>query len=825
MKEAGVSMFRNYIDIALRGFLGNKLFSFINVFGLAVGLASVILIGLYVANELSYDRFHPDADRLYRISRDFYAVNGSDELLMATNAAPAAALLAADFPEIEETARIFGGRVLLGRDDVAFYDDGVRFADPSITRLFAFEWLSGDAATALAEPNSVVLTESAARKYFGNTDPLGQTLRMENSMDLAVTGVIRDLPHNTHLYANVLISIETVLRAFGEAARSAWAGNSYHTYVKLAPGADIEAIAARFPDFMNRHIEAEASLWTGMVATKVTDIHLHTDRQFEMQPQGSMATVISLITVAAGILIIACFNFMNLATARSALRSKEVGVRKTIGAERSHLIMQFLGESVGLTLISTLIAVVLVELALPAFGAFTGASLAFDLFGDPALQLGLVALVLVVGCAAGAYPALYLSAFKPAQVMKQRAAVGLGDVLFRNLLVVLQFSISIVLLVATSVVLLQTRYARELDPGFEREQVVVLTGPPSQGLTGRWETLREELLAHADIVSVTASNLLPGQENLNSFGVRPVGQEQMRDMPFQFVDVDFFETYEVPLVAGRTFSREFPNDRVDLPSLPDSETDGNFLLNEAAVRDFGWTIDDAIGQEFEIGTGAGLSMRGRIVGVVADSKFESVRFSVKPLVFIHAPSGMWMNQFPTLASASVRISGRNMADTLAFIDATWARVIPEYPIERSFLSDSFDALYQDDTRLGQLFSSFAALAVVIACLGLFGLATFNTQRRIKEIGVRKVLGGSAWSIVVLLTGDFSRLVLISNLIAWPVAYFAMERWLQNFAYRIDLTPLVFIGSGLIALCIAWVTVGGTAAKAAAQKPVLALRYE
>ena len=817
-------MFKNFLKIALRGFLGNKLFSFINVFGLATGLASAILIGLYVADELSYDRFHPDADRLYRIGRDFYAVNGSDELLMATNAAPAAALLKADFPEIEETARVWGGRALLARDEVSFYDDGVRFVDPAFLRMFAFDWLTGTAATALEQPNSIVLTESAARKYFGSSDPLGQTLTLENSTDLVVTGVIRNLPGNTHLQANVLVSLEMMLQAMGEQARTAWNNSSFHTYVKLAPGASMDTLAVRFPDFLNRHIDPDASRWNGLVPMKVVDIHLHSTRQFEMKAPGSIASVISLVTVAFGILVIACFNFMNLSTARSALRGKEVGVRKTIGAERRHLIQQFLGESVGMTLLATLLAVVLVELVLPVFNSFTGKTLAFDLLRDLGQQASLLALVLIVGCAAGSYPALYLSGFKPAQVLKSKFRSSQGDMLFRNLLVVLQFSISIILVIATTVVLLQTRFAREFDPGFDREQVLVLTGPPSQGVTAAWPALREELLRHPGILAVTASNLVPGMENLNSFGVRPAGEAQARDMPFLFVDQGFFETYAVPVLAGRTFSEDFPNDRIELPTTGAYEGSGSFILNEVAARDFGWTPEAAIGENFEVFT-RDVSMTGRIVGVVANSNFESVRFNVKPLVFILAPPGLWQNRFPTLQNGAVRISGSNVEETLAFIDTTWKSMVPGFPVTRSFLSDSFEALYQNDEHLGRMFGSFAALAILIACLGLFGLATFNTQRRTKEIGVRKVMGGSVWSIVLLLTNDFSKLVLLSNVIAWPVAYFAMNRWLQNFAYRIDLTPLIFIGSGLIALCIAWVTVGGTAAKAASAKPVLALRYE
>ena len=813
-------MWLNYLKISLRSFIVNKLYSFINVFGLAVGLASVILIGLYVVDELSYDRFHPDADRIYRISRDFYATGGSNELHLASLAPRAAEQLKTDFPEIEETARTMNASVgLLARDDVEFYEPNIHFADPSLFRMFAFEWVDGDPATALDLPNSLVLTESIARKYFGNEPPMGQYLKLENGVDFLVTGVIRDLPGNTHLNAEIFMRLESFLSLIGPQAANSWDSNMTYTYVRLAPGADIAALERAFPDFVDRHIGENASQATGFTAMKVTDIHLKSTLQGEMGEPGSMATVLSLATIAIGIVLIACFNFMNLSTARSVLRGKEVGIRKTIGAERRQLILQFLGESVGMTLFATLIAIVLVEVVLPAFNGFTGKALAFDVLRDTGLQLALGLLVLGVGCIAGSYPALYLSGFKPAQVLKSRVRFGFRDVVFRNLLVVLQFSISIVLVIATSVVILQMRYARDLDLGFDKEQVVVLNGSPSQGLTPRWETLRQELLQHPGVSEVTASSLVPSMENASSLNVKVAGNPDSRSMPRMFVDYDFFETYAIDVLAGRSFSEEFPADR--LPATWSAEMAGNFILNESAARDLGWMPEEALDQAFEVSPDdGGFATRGRIVGVVADSNFESLRFSIKPLVFMLSQQAL-----NNMTIASVRITGDDLAGTLAHIDRAWNSVIPQFPVSRRFLSDDFEALYQKDTRLGELFSYFAALAILIACLGLFGLATFNAQRRTKEIGVRKVMGGSVWSIVLLLTNDFSKLVLLSNLVAWPVAYFAMERWLQNFAYRIDLTPLIFIGSGLTALCIAWVTVGGTAAKAASQKPVLALRYE
>ena len=821
-------MFKNYLDVALRGFLGNKLFSFINVFGLAVGLASAILIGLYVADELSYDRFHPDADRIYRIGRDIYPREDFAGLYMATLPVPAAAQLQADYAEIEMAVRARPNPGLLGRGEVAFYEEALLYADPAFLDMFGVEWLAGDPATALDTPASIVLTESLARKYFGDEAPLGQRLTLENTTELTVTGLVRDFGGNTHLRADAFRPLDALLSLLPESLLNGWGPNPMHTYLRLAPDADIAAIESTFPAFMDRHLPpieegVPASAYTGISAMKVSDIHLRSTLQNEMSVPGSLAAVISLATVAVGIVLIACFNFMNLSTARSVLRGKEVGIRKTIGAERKHLILQFMSESLGMALLATVIAIMLVEVTLPAFNGFAGKALVFDVLVDTRLQAALALLILVVGVIAGSYPAFYLSAFKPAQVLKSRVTFGLRDVVFRNLLVVLQFSISIVLVIATGVVGMQMRYTRDLDLGFDKEQVVVLSGSPTQGMTARWEALREELRNYPEVVSVTASSLLPGAENLNDiFGHEqgtPVSEgTALRSM---MVDYDFFETYAIELLAGRYFSADFSADR--LPPEVASEMAGNFLMNESAVRNFGWTPEEAVGKPFELLFGGNTPIRGNIVGVVADSNFETVRLTVKPLIYMLGQQAQW--PFPVFSGASVRITGKDLPGTLAHIDSAWRRVIPEFPLSRRFLSDDFEAMYQDDTRLGQLFTSFAGLAIVIACLGLFGLATFNAQRRIKEIGVRKVMGGTVWSIVWLLTSNFSRLVLVSNVIAWPIAYFAMARWLQNFAYRIDLTPLVFIGSGLIALCIAWVTVGGTAAKAATQKPVLALRYE
>jgi len=813
-------MFGNYLKVTLRNLAGSKLYSLINLLGLAIGLAASLLIGLFVLDELSYDRHFRDADRIYRISRDFPTQN----IFLAPNAPQVAPLLKQDFPDaIEYAARIFGGQALLSRDEVAFYENAIRFVDSDVFHIFEFRWLQGDAATALTRPFTVVLTESIAHKYFGDADALGQTLLLENLAPLEVTGVIADLPRNSHLTLDVAVSMDTVLPIVGERFFNNWGGNNFHTYIKLKPGVAIETLASQFTPFLDRHQTENSARFTGMTAIPLTDIHLRSNRQFELVAPGSMTNVYVFSAAALFILLIACFNFMNLSTARAARRGREVGVRKSLGASRAQLVRQFFGESVLLTLLAAVLALGLVELVLPTFNAFLGKTLTLALLGDLRIPALLAALIVFVGLFAGSYPALFLSRFKPAQVLRSVLAGG-GSAAFRNTLVVLQFAIAIVLVVATLVVMLQQRYASNIELGFQREQIVVLTGSPTAGFGPQWEAMRQELLRNPDILAATSSNLTPLEVNTNSTTVLAEGEDRARALPFMRVDYDFFATYDIPLLAGRGFSVEFPADRAIFPREGVTQGEAGYVLNRLAVEQFGWTQEEAIGKSLTANFDNNTPHPGRIVGVVENSYFESVHGNLKPVVFV-MPEHILVTGVATMDRASLRLSGRNIVATLAYIREVWQRFVPNFPLEQHFLDERYAALHQMEKRQGQLFNVFATLATLIACLGLYGLAAFNAERRRKEIGVRKVMGGSVWSIVWLLTNDFSRLVLFSNLIAWPVAWLAMERWLENFAYRIDLTPLVFIGSGAIALCIAWVTVGGTAAKAASAKPVLALRYE
>jgi len=812
-------MIGNYLKVTLRSMLRNRLFSVINVLGLGIGIAATVLIGLFVLDELGYDRQFQDADRIYRVSRDYMTQN----LYMAPNAPQAAALLKEDFPGIESAARLFGGQALLGNGENRFYEPDIRFADNELFDIFDFEWIAGDPSKALERPLTIVLTESLARKYFGSTDVLGSSLMLENTAPMEVTGVIRDLPRNTHLDLGVVGSLATVPLIVGEQFVRNWGSNNFHTYIRLRQGADINEIAAGLPAFVDRHIGENASAHTGMTAMAVTNIHLHSTRQFEMKPPGSITNVYMFSLTALFILLIACFNFMNLSTAAATQRLREVGVRKSMGAQRRQLAWQFLAESVLMAALACALAIVLVELLLPWLNGLMGKDLELGLLSGWQLPLVLLAVVAVVGVLAGSYPALYLSGFRPVQVLQRRVAGG-GTAFLRNALVVPQFSVAIALVVATLVVFLQLRYVRGIELGFEKDRIVVLSGSPTAGLGQQWDVLRERLLRIPGVEAVTASGQTPLEDNGNARGVSFEGQDNVRSVPIMQVDYDFFSTYGIQLLAGRGFSEAWPGDRL-LPGGDEGARtqDYGVVLNELAVRQLGWTPEEAVGKRVKGFANAPNESGGHIIGVVANSNFESIHSPLKPLAFFMPPR--FQNGMAGLPEASIRISPDRLSEALAGIDALWREFMPEYPLMRRFLNDDFSGLYRQEDQQASLYRGFAVLAIFIACMGLYGLATFNAERRSKEVGVRKVMGGSVWQIVLLLTRDFSRLVLVANVIAWPLAWVVMQRWLEQFAYRIDLTPMIFIGSGLIALCVAWVTVGGTAARAASRKPVLALRYE
>jgi putative ABC transport system permease protein len=827
-------MIKNWLRIALTNWLTHKLYAAINVLGLSVGLVCFLLIMLFVRYELGYDSFFPDADRIYRVSPDYTESTLGPERHPAGAPATLAPLLReAQFDGVEAVARIGGQHALVARGQRVFYEENFRWADPEIFDIFRFQWLSGTAEDALSAPLSVVLSETMARKLFDRTDVLGETFELENSWILTVTGVIADIPANSHLSADLIVGMDTAWAVLEFDYSRNWFYTNFHTYVLLEEGAtsgalleQLRATTARMtevPVFAERALDFTAAPFT---AYPLEDIHLYGGREGEMRAAGSVRFVATFSAIAACLLLIACINFMNLSTARASTRVREVGMRKTLGANRSQLILQFLGEALAFAGVALILALVVIELLLPVFSALIDRPLQFSTLFEPGFFLFMIAITLGTGVVAGAYPAFYLSAFNPARVLKPDTQTFAGGTLLRNALVVVQFFIAITLIVATLVVYKQMQYVKNSELGFARERMVILWGTHNEGLGASWPALKQEFLQQGGITHVTEADMYPGRAADRRFRVEG-GTPEGLNMLAKRVGFGFFDTYDIALRAGRYLDESFSTD-VFLPP-PNVEQGvqptGNYVLNETAARQLGWTPETAIGKrlEMDFSNDFSLVVAGQVVGVVEDIHLESLHEPIRPLVY-YTPALNW-GSLPSFDIATVRLAEGNIEQALAAIDATWRRFNPDIPLLRHFLDTDFEALYQNEERQGQLFTLFALLTIGLACLGLFGLASYTVERRRKEIGVRKVFGGSVWRIVLLLTHDFSRLVLIANVLAWPLAYVAMSRWLENFAYRIDLTPLIFIGSGLIALSIAWATVGGTAAKAANAKPVLALRYE
>jgi len=813
-------MLQNYIKIAVRNLWRYKGYSFINILGLAVGMACCILILLFVLDELSYDKFHDNADRIYRVTREWFNSDGTSSLHLARVAPPIGTLLQQDFPDaIESMVRIRSDyNTLLKVGDRTFIEDRFRWAENSFFDIFSFKLLHGDPNTALAEPNSVILTKSTADRYFGSAEAaMGKVVNYENERDLLVTGVVEDAPHNSHFKFDFLGSFQTLYDMFGaEFMARNWGRNNYATYLLLAKNVPGSALQAQFPGFLDKHLTRLIIEESGHEPTKapsqtnqlhlqkLTDIHLKSHLNSEWEPNGDIKNVYLFTVIALFILLIACINFMNLSTARSSNRAREIGMRKVLGAQRQQLIIQFLGESVFVALVAFVIALGIVELAFPAFNNFSGKELNMNLTENFSLLLGLAGLLLFVGLLAGSYPALYLSGFRPIKVLKNISKSGLGRSGFRTILVVLQFSISIGLIICVGVVYSQLQFWHTKNLGYDKEHIVLLRS--DQSIMEKIESVKARMLQNPNIISVATSHLVPTNNLVNSWGGETLEDDQAEPIQFrlavQEVDYDFIDTYKMNIIAGRNFSRQYATD--------DSTA---FILNESAVRKLGWgSPDNAIGKPLRYG-----GRDGHVIGVLKDFHFESLHNEIVPIIFLITQNSNY--------TVSVRIRPENTKATLEFLENLWTDLRPEYPFEYRFLNEQYDNLYKSEERLMEIFGVFSMLAIFVACLGLLGLASFTAEQKTKEIGIRKVLGASVGRIVVLLTKEYTRWVLIANLIAWPVAWWVMNLWLENFAYRIHIGLQIFILSAVIALLIALFTVSWQALRAALANPVESLRYE
>ncbi|MFK7847966.1 MAG: FtsX-like permease family protein [Rhodothermales bacterium] len=809
-------MIRNYAKIALRNLLKYKGYTFINVFGLALGLVTCLFILQFIQDERSYDQFHEKGERIHQIG--MRGVIGGQFMEIANSGTPMGPTLKQDYPEIEQFVRVKSmGRVLFERENTQFYEDAVYWADSTFFSVFSFPLLRGDEKTALAAPNTIVLTESAARKYFGTAvDPIGQTLRFENRADYEITGIVADVPAQSHLQFDILVSMESVIADLNVI----WLSHHLHTYIVLTPQARISSIEAKFPDLVERYVAPEFEQFTGTSLAEARKSGM--EFGYYTQPLsglyldhvGSDAIGVTsdikylyiLGAIALFILLLAFINFMNLSTARSAQRAKEVGMRKVLGSERKQLIWQFLGESVVLAFVAFFVAGLLFLMMRPMFNSLAGKTLVLS-WETGLLSLSILfGLSLFSGLMAGIYPALVLSAFKPITVLKGKMSTGAKGSWLRGSLIVVQFTVSVMLLIGTGVVFSQIQYMQNERLGFSGEQVVVL--PIEEGQE-QYETFRQALMQHPGVLAVAASDYVPGRVG-NATAYRPEEAPAAETFVLSVARVshDYLETLEINLVAGRDFSKEFSTDVTNA-----------MLINVAGVKEFGWTPEEALGKRVhELAAGEdGEDISRSVIGVVEDFHFESLHESIGPLA-------MNIDQ-PQYQRLSVRIAPENMAATMGFLQTEWEMFEPGYPYNSVFLSADFNRFYAEEQRLGRIFVVFTILAIIIACLGLFGLASFITQQRTKEIGVRKTLGATVPGIVLMLSKEFTRLVLISAAVAVPLSYLLMSRWLEGFAFQVGLNWWIFVGAVAGALLMAWLTVGYQSIKAAVMNPIKALRYE
>ena len=799
------TMLKNYVKVALRAMRKQKAYAFINVLGLSIGMACCCFIFLYVQDEFSYDRYHANADRIVRIAEDLKT--SSETLYQATSSPPMGAAFVKDFPEVLDKVRFTSTGGLFQYQDRRFQEDNLFFADSSVFEVFSFALLQGDPKTALVAPWSMVLTEAAARKYFEEESPLGKTLTDEDDNTFTITGILAEVPPTSHFTFDGLISF-TTWETFYPDTDDAWFWNAFYTYLLLQEGTDKARLEAKIPDFIERHM-GEQSRQIGMgyamlPLIPLTDIHLTSHRTWELATNGNRAYLYIFSAVAVFILLIACINFMNLATARSAERAKEVGLRKVVGARRAQLTGQFLSESFLMTLLAMLLALGLCGVLMPFFNTLTEKTLGLGSLLNGTNVAWLVGIVLVVGAVAGGYPALVLSGFRPARVLKGEFRSTDQGTWLRKGLVVFQFAISMILIVGTAVVMRQLSYLQAQNLGFTQEQMLVINYNYDNEVQRHAEAIKQAFLTHPGVVHAAISMTAPGTEPTNLFTRVEVdeGDEREANLNYYPVDFDFINTYDLEILAGRGFSRDFPADTLE-----------SIVINEAMLAHFGWaTPEEALDKNF---------MRGRqtrkVIGVVKDFNYRSLHEHVQPLGLFIGPG--WTRYL------SLRLRTDQVQRTMAEVEQQWKALVPHRPFDAFFLDDHFNRQYRAEERFASLFRYFAGLGILIACLGLFGLASFTAQQRTKEIGVRKVLGASVGQILVLLSKDFARLVLVAFVVAVPVAYFAMDRWLVSFAYRVGMEAWLFVVAGLLAFVIAGLTVSYQALKAAYANPVEALRYE
>jgi len=794
-------MLKSYLTIALRTLWRHKAFSLLNLLGLAVGMTAFFLIFQYIRFETSYDSFHSKANRIYRVVADVITPSETEKSCTATG--PIAINMIKDFPEVEDAVRLSTDSYLIRKGETKYQEPRTVLADSSFFRIFDFPLVEGDRRTALTNPMSVVLSQSTAKKYFGNADPLGQHLLLTGgAVDATVTAVMMDIPENSQIKADLFVSLSSSRLLYGQPTTdSEWTNHNYYTYLLLRPHTDARALQARFPAWMERHngrLMKELQMHDSLSLEPLVNVYLHST--YGGFDQGSIDNVYIFSIIGVFILFLAVINFVNLATARSAERAKEVGIRKVVGAVKYQLARQFVGESVILSLLAFVLAATLCSVLLPGFNQLAGKNISAGVFSRPADILILLLLAVATGLAAGFYPALVLSSFRPVMVLKGHFASGTKGGMLRKSLVVFQFTISILLLIGTAVVYTQLNYMRSRDLGFSKTQTLLI---PTNGDKNK-DAFKQAIATLPGVEATCYSSSVPGSGGAASAYSElenNKGETQKTNLDTYFVDFDFITQYNLKLIAGRGFSHSFPTDSTQA-----------MVLNESAARLLGYkTPAEALGRDF-----SQWGRKGKIIGVLKDFHYQSLQQPILPLVMRYEPWFAWI---------SVKVSAPNLQKTIQAIGDKWTRIIPNRPFEYNFLDEFFDRQYRAQNRFGRLFFNFALLAIFISCLGLLGLASYNTIQRTKEIGVRKILGAGVPSIVNLLSIDFIKLVGIAFLIATPIAWLGMHRWLADFAYHTAIPWWIFAGAGAIAVGIAVLTISYQAIRAATANPVQSLRSE
>jgi putative ABC transport system permease protein len=799
------AMFINYLNVALRNIKRYKGYSFINIAGLAIGMACALVIFLHIAFEFSYDKHHKNADRIFRITSEFKQGDRADHSAYI----PAIPPLQEEFPEVVTSVRIFSyswkEKAIVSNGEKYFYEERFFLADPSIFEIFSIPLLKGDLKTALKDTNQIVISESIARKYFGDDNPLGQVLSFKNpgQAEFLVSGVFKDFPPNSHFHCDFVVPLTAGSNLFWDNFLNR---NSFYTYVLLQKGISPAEVEKKFSAFLRKHLGNDAGFFT-LHLQPLTSIHLHSHLNGEIEANSDIKYIYLFSLLALIILASACFNFINLSTARSESRAKEVGLRKVVGAQRFQIIRQFLAESFFLALVALPLAFLLLEVLLPAFNRILNSNLTLSSIERPTLLAGLAAIILFVGFLSGSYPAFLLSAFQPVRVLKSRIRTGSHRSLARSVLVVVQCAASVILMIGTLIVFSQMRYIQNKKMGFDKDQVVILH-------LKDWETiqsyplLKNALVQNLNILYVTASANLPSNiTRTHNAWYEGISAEIEVPIFWNAVDYDFLETYGIELSAGRGFSKEFPSDEKQA-----------YIINEAAAKAFGWK--EAIGKKFGLSNRnlrQAMFEKGEIIGVVKDFHSQSLHKKIEPLVL--------SIQKDFCQYVAVKIQKNHIQGTLSSISAEWKKIYSNRPFDYFFFDEEVEKMYKSERQAGRIFGYATLLSILVVSLGLYGLASFSAAKRTKEIGIRKTLGASVSDIMILLSKDFARLFLIANAIAWPVSYALIKKWLQSFAYRINLGPQIFLLAAFLALVIMLLSVGSQAIKAALANPVDSLRYE